>query len=75
MGRVELQAVNPISIIECINFFALLGKKIFLVLLGKASDINRQFPDMPALRELAIALVKSGYVVLYRQALLMGWSK
>ena len=35
------------------------------LLLETAPDIGRPFPDMPALRELAIAFGESGYVALY----------
>lgn len=36
-----------------------------LLLLETAPDIGRPFPEMPALRELAIAFGESGYVALY----------
>jgi plasmid stabilization system protein ParE len=36
------------------------------LLLEKAPDIGRPFPEMPELRELVIAFGDSGYVLLYR---------
>jgi plasmid stabilization system protein ParE len=37
-----------------------------LLLLEKAPDVGRPFPEMPELRELVIAFGDSGYVLLYR---------
>jgi len=37
-----------------------------LLLLEKAPDVGRPFPEMPDLRELVIAFGDSGYVLLYR---------
>jgi plasmid stabilization system protein ParE len=36
-----------------------------LLLLEKAPDVGRPFPEMPELRELVIAFGDSGYVLLY----------
>jgi plasmid stabilization system protein ParE len=37
-----------------------------ILLLEKAPDIGRPFPELPELRELVIAFGDSGYVALYR---------
>ena len=51
---------------RCRRFLAVKTPERQFLLLETAPDIGRPFPEMPELRELAIAFGDSGYVALYR---------